>query len=438
MQAAGGASMDPRFHGLWAVTAGSAPAPRPLDHDLGVDVAVVGGGYTGLSTALHLAESGEVSVAVLEARDIGFGASGRNAGLVNAGAWLPPDELPARLGDDYGNRLLETLGNAPDLVFEIIRRYGIACEAVRNGNLHCAVGAAGLADINERARQWHARGVPVCILDAKETARLVGSGRFSGAMLDPRAGTIQPLSYARGLAQAAAGLGARIHAATAVTRAEFGATGWRLSTSTGHVVRATRVVVATNTAQEAGPDPWPQLQKALVRLPYFNVATAPLPAELSQRILPQGHGAWDTCKVLSSFRKDAAGRLVYGSVGDVSDRPGDAHVQWVRRCLRQLDPDLARVPIEHRWYGWIDITATHLPYLYQPGPNAWAIFGYNGRGIGPGTVFGRALAELLLGRRTPDQMALPVNAVVPIGFKPLREVFYRSGSKVAHLLSKRF
>jgi len=426
------------FHGLWRQTACDAPSTHSLDDDIEVDIAVIGAGYTGLSTALHLAESAAIRVAVLEARDIGFGASGRNAGLVNAGAWLPPDELPRRLGQDYGARLLDTLGEGPALVFDIIRRYRIACEAVQNGSLHCAVGAAGLADIRERARQWQARDVPVRLLDQKETARKVGTSVYAGALLDPRAGTIQPLSYARGLAKAAIENGVEIYTDTAVMAAEATPSGWCLSTSTGPRVRARQVLVATNTAQAPGPDAWPHLQAGLVRLPYFNIATAPLPTEDRVRILPEGHGAWDTCTVLSSFRTDAGGRLIYGSVGAVSQHSRDVHVRWVTRCLTRLFPALRPIPIEYQWYGWIDITANHLPYLHQPAPNVWVINGYNGRGIGPGTILGRAMAHMLVGRCTPDDMPLPIQENPTLSHKRWRELFYEKGSKVAHLLSKRF
>jgi len=147
---------DPRSHGLWEQTAPPPPPTSLLDGEVKVDVAVIGAGFTGLSAALHLAEGG-AKVAVLEAAEIGFGGSGRNVGLVNAGMWVMPDELPAVLGDAYGARLLDLLGNAPSVVFELIERHGIACEAVRQGTLHCAVGDDGLAELKERARQWQAR-----------------------------------------------------------------------------------------------------------------------------------------------------------------------------------------------------------------------------------------------------------------------------------------
>ena len=173
------------------------------------DVTVIGAGYTGLSTALHLALSG-MSVAVLESRDVGFGGSGRNVGLVNAGMWVSPDEVAASLGAPYGERLLGVLGDAPRLVFELIDRYGIQCESERAGTLHCAVGHSGFKDLERRAAQWQARGAPVQLLSAAETAIKLGTDVYAGSLWDRRAGTIQPLGYARGLAQAALQAGARI------------------------------------------------------------------------------------------------------------------------------------------------------------------------------------------------------------------------------------
>src|SRR5262249_26469196 len=123
-------------HGLWARTAPAGESWGTLNEELATEVVVIGGGYTGLSTALHLRERGAAAV-VLEAADIGFGGSGRNVGLVNAGMWVMPDEVVIRLGDTYGNRLLEMLGAAPSLVFELIARYSIDCEVRRSGTLHC-------------------------------------------------------------------------------------------------------------------------------------------------------------------------------------------------------------------------------------------------------------------------------------------------------------
>src|SRR5262245_62239693 len=189
---------DTRSHGLWESTAPAAPATRMLDRDIDADVVIVGAGFTGCSAALHLAQRG-VRAIVLEQHDIGFGGSGRNVGLVNAGMWVMPDELPRVLGEKHGERLLRELSEAPAVVFDLIDRLSIECEATRKGTLHCAVGRRGFREISERARQWQARGADVVLLDAREAERLVGTDCYDGELLDRRAGKNQPLAYVCGM-----------------------------------------------------------------------------------------------------------------------------------------------------------------------------------------------------------------------------------------------
>ena len=175
---------DPLSHGLWELTAPPAPPTSALKGEVRADVAVVGCGYTGLSTALHLAEAG-AKVVALEAIEIGFGGAGRNVGLVNAGMWLAPDDIIERLGADYGERLLGLLGGGPAEVYALVDKHGIDCELVRNGTLHCAVGRSGLAKIEERARQWGARGAPVRLLTQAETAKRIGVDIYRGLAARP-------------------------------------------------------------------------------------------------------------------------------------------------------------------------------------------------------------------------------------------------------------
>lgn len=156
-------------HGLWGQTASPALAQPSLAVDLHCDVAIIGAGYTGLSAALHLAERG-LSAVVLEAETVGFGGSGRNVGLVNAGMWVMPDTLKQVLGADLGGRMLSFLGEGPAEVFGLVDRYGITCEAQRAGTLHCAVGAKGLDEINLRAAQWRQLNAPVEVLSSASAA----------------------------------------------------------------------------------------------------------------------------------------------------------------------------------------------------------------------------------------------------------------------------
>lgn len=418
-----------RDFGLWGATAPPAPDCPPLAGDARVDVAIVGAGFTGLSAALHLAEAG-VGVAVLEAEEVGSGGSGRNVGLVNAGMWVRPDDLPGVLGAEHGDRLLTSLGDGPRLVFDLVARHGLDCEARPAGTLHCAVGAAGLTEIEERAIQWQRRGAPVRVLSAEEARARIGTDAYTGALLDERAGTIQPLAYARGLGHAAQRAGAVLHGRSRVTACTREGSAWRLTTPGGRM-EADWVIVATNTYTES---PWPELRTQIARLPYFNFATVPLTPEQRAMVLPGGEGAWNTSTVLTSFRMDAAGRLVLGSVGALRHGGQAVHGAWARRTLKRLFPFLTGVPFEHSWYGWIGLTSTNLPRFHRFGPQSVGFCGYNGRGIAPGTVFGRMLAEHVLGRLPEADLPLPVTTPEPHPFRWGHEATYEYGAQAVHMV----
>jgi glycine/D-amino acid oxidase-like deaminating enzyme len=419
-------------HGLWERTAPPAPQLRPLRAAIDVDVAVVGAGYTGLSAAVHLVEGG-ASTAVLEAAEIGFGGSGRNVGLVNAGMWVMPEDLPAALGEIYGERLLALLGDAPRAVFDLVEKHKIACELERRGTLHCAVGRRGLAELKERARQWQSRGAPVRLLDSDETAAKVGTSAYAGSLLDERAGTIQPLAYARGLAGVALELGAHVYISSPVIECKEDGVAWTLRTPEGSV-RADWVIVATN-AYSSGP--WADIRDELVRLPYFNFATKPLSDNLRRSILPERQGAWDTRKILSSFRFDQQGRLVFGSVGALRGAGTTIHRDWARRALRKLFPQLGLVEFETEWFGMIGMTEDSLPKFHKFGRNIVSLSGYNGRGIAPGTVFGRCLAQLALGAIDETDLPLPLRDPAPAKHRVASEALYEIGAQLVHLAGAR-
>ncbi|MDM9621326.1 FAD-binding oxidoreductase [Rhizobium sp. S96] len=424
---------DPRSHGLWEKTAPPALVSSHLQGNVTADVVVVGGGYTGLSSSLHLAEAGS-RVVLLEAKEIGFGGAGRNVGLINAGMWVMPDDLPGVLGPVYGERLLDLLGNAPKLVMELIDRHGIACELERNGTLHVAVGADGLKEIEDRAKQWGARGAPVTVLDAAETARRVGSNAYTGALLDMRAGTLQPLAYARGLAHAAVKAGVEIHTSSPVIATERNGDRWTVKTASGQVT-ADWIIVATD-AYSTGP--WEQVRNEQVHLPYFNLATTPLSDNLRKSILAGREGVWDTKEILSSYRMDQAGRLVFGSVGALRNSGLAIHKAWARRSLKKLFPQIGDVEFECEWYGKIGMTDNALPRFHKFAPNVIGFSGYNGRGIAPGSVFGRTLAQHILGQLAESDLPLPLTPLAEPSFRAVKELWYEAGAQVAHFADARF
>lgn len=413
---------------LWRASSRETAETPPLDRDASVDLVVVGGGFTGTSAALHAARAG-ASVCLLEAEIIGYGGSGRNVGLVNAGLWLPPDTVIAQMGEKAGRQLIDILADAPRRVFEIIDSEDIDCEATRNGTLHLAHSTSGVKDLDERHRQGIRFGTPLSILDAAETAKRTGTQAYHGALFDPRAGTIQPFAYCRGLARAAQAYGAGVHSHSAVSSIERKGNTWMIQ-SNGHIVKARALLLATNAYQVGVGLPFaPQYTPVT----YCQFATEPMPDVARNAILNGGEGCWDTALVMSSFRIDEAGRMIVGGVGNTDGPGGAIHRKWARRRLRSLFPSIGELKFEFMWRGRIAMTQDHIPKIVGFGPNAYACFGYSGRGIGPGTVFGaQAAAALLEGSADP----LPIEPIVRYAerFSKAKAIYYELGATATHLL----
>ncbi len=414
---------------LWRASAAVDVAAKPLAQDLRVDLAIVGGGYTGNSAALEAARRG-ASVALLEGETFGHGGSGRNVGLVNAGLWLPPEDVIKAMGEAPGRKLMDLLAAAPALVWSLIEREGIDCEATPRGTLHLAHSASGAAVLKERYRQGRNVHWPIELLDAAETARRTGSKAFHGALFDPRAGTIQPLAYVRGLARAAIKAGAALFEHSRVESLARDQDAWRLTVN-GHTVRAKALLLATN-AYFDGIEM--DFRPEIVPVSYFQMATAPMPAKLRESILPGGEGCWDTALVMSSFRVDRAGRMILGGIGNLEGPGRPVHAAWARRKLLRTYPELGGLPFEYGWRGRIAMTGDHIPKIIGFGPDAYACFGYSGRGIGPGTTFGIQSAIALLEN---DEAALPVApaSAHKEGFASLRETYYETGAVLVHSVS---
>lgn len=390
---------------LWQDTAPESFSAPALAESATADLVIVGGGFTGCAAALAAAEQG-MNVRLLEAEHVGHGGSGRNVGLVNAGLWMPPDDIEARLGAADGARLNAILAAAPDLVFSLITEHGIRCNAVHNGTLHCAHSRGGLRELRSRLAQQRARSAPVDLLAAAETRRRTGSKAFHGALFDRRAGTVEPLAYCRGLARAATEAGARLHEGSAARSIREDGSTWHVVTDGGSV-SARALLVATNAYHRRTEG---MAEPPFTPVHFFQFATAPLAAEHLGTVLPGREGCWDTGKVMSAFRGDAQGRLLVGSIGALDHAGADIHRHWARRKLAALFPQLRDEPFEHVWHGRIAMTRDHLPRIVRLGDSGLMIFGYSGRGIGPGTAFGRAAATALAGG---DSTALPLAPQAP-------------------------
>ncbi len=414
---------------LWDATAIPQVPGVPLAGSVRADVVVIGAGFTGLSAALHLAERG-TSVRVLDAGDAGSGTSGRAGGQVIAGYHRDPDVLRAVHGDDIGERMTRFGGGAPDLVFALIKRHSIDCRPLRAGWIQAAFGESELPTLHRRAEMWARLGAPVECLDRAAIAALLGTGEYAGGWLDKRGGTVQPLSYARGLAHAAAAAGAALHYRTKALRLRRKRRQWKVETA-GAAVVADAVLICTN-AHTGGL--WPRLRGTIMPAHSVQIATAPLSAAARRTVLPGGHCCADTRVLLRYFRLDEAGRLVIGGPGPLW-RPRGIRA-WsfsaLARSIRRLFPQIESPRFEFHWYGRGALTWDMPPHLYEPAPGLLAALGYNGRGIAMGTALGALLARRLHGE-PPASLPFPVSRLSALPLGPLRGVYAGVLTLLSHL-----
>jgi glycine/D-amino acid oxidase-like deaminating enzyme len=394
--------------GIYTRHAPPPPATQPLEQRRHVAAAVIGAGFTGLSTALHLAQAG-VEVAVLEAKDIGWGASGRAFGQVVPYLKQGHAAILRHYGPERGQRIVDAVAEGPALVFELIERYGIDCWPVRSGLIFAAHSPAGRRDLENRTTYWQARGAPVEWLEGPACADLIGSRLYPAASLDRRGGHINPFAYVRGLATAATAAGATIHTATPVHGVRRDGTHWVLDAGR-EGLSADAVVLATNAYSG---DLFPGLRDSIIPMRGHGFVTDPLSDNVRRSILPQRQSLTDTRHLFSAVRVLPDGRLHISAHGPAfgPERPAD----WRRvdARARRLFPQLGTLHWSQGWSGWVAMTPEHFPRLHELAPGLFAGLGYNGRGIAAATMMGRDLATLVRGG-TNAETVFPVVPLRPL------------------------
>lgn len=411
---------------LWVTTAEPAVDSSALTGRIDADAVVVGAGYTGLSAALHLAEMGR-SVAVLEAREIAWGASGRNGAHVNPGWKILPSGIRAMYGKDRGGRVVRSIGGACDLVFDLISRHAIECAPRRAPYLRGAYGKSGIREVENWVREWGEIGAPVALKNAAETHELMGSTFFHGGMEDARGGSLQPLSYAYGLARAAMKAGARLYARSPASVVARDGSGWSVTTAGGAKVRAQYLLLATNGYTDGL---WRGLRRQIVPVASLQSATAPLAEEIRRTILPGGHHVSDTRNSMVYFRVDETGRFQIGGRGSPFDPcRQDGDTRHLRAEAVRIFPVLKDAQWEFDWGGLVAISKSYTPSLIELGPNAYAGLGFCGRGVAMGTMMGKQMAELAMGEDVP----MPRVKMAPFVFHR-----FRNAGVAWHMISGRF
>ncbi|HEY6135816.1 MAG TPA: FAD-binding oxidoreductase [Rubrivivax sp.] len=384
-------------HSYYAATAVRGPGYAPLQGAAACDVAVVGGGLAGLSAALELAQRG-FSVTVLEAQQVGFGASGRNGGQAIHGLACEQSTIEAQLGIDEARRVWGMSIEALDLIRERIARHKIDCDW-QDGYLGVAVNArkgAELAAWAERIQQVY--GYPMQTVAPADIGRWIASPRFHSGVHDPRSGHLHPLKYTLGLARAAQQAGVQIHEASAVTAIEQGATP-RLHTARGEV-RARHVLLAGNVYLQGLV---PSLESRIMPVGTYLACTERLAPELADSLISSRSAVCDTNFVLDYFRTTCDDRMLYGGRVSYSTATPANLSKSMRERMVGTFPQLASAKIEYAWGGFVDISMNRapdfgrLPALGGYAPNVYYLQGFSGHGLALTGVAGKLVAEAIAG-----------------------------------------
>lgn len=418
---------DYRTKSFWLSTAPYEPSP-PLVGDVAADVAIVGGGFTGLSAALHLREAESLDVAVLESEVVGFGASGRNAGFAMTLFGLTMGLTGLRFGKQRAKEAHLYMERAVDYVGELVQKYNIDCEYERNGFLRVATTPAYAKRIQHEVDLAHSLGIGgIEWLDAEQTAERVRSPLYLGAWWEPRCALINPAKHAWGLKRAAEGLGVRFYEKTPTRSIERTADGVLLRTPNGSV-RAKKLVLATNAYSHLIP----QLRRKQVPAFTYIVLTEPLSKE---RLAPIGwngrEGIEDARNLVHYYRLTSENRLLMGGGNVLTTFGNDMDRDLSGPVFRELEeyvprvyPSLAGVRFTHRWGGPVSVPVDMAPAMGFLGDERIVYsLGCMGHGVSLTQLNGRTIADLLLGRQTDLTSVFFVNRkTIPWPPEPFRLV----------------
>ena len=382
----------------WYAATANASTPYPaLAGESRCDVVVVGGGFTGLSTALCLAERG-FDVVLLEARRIGWGASGRNGGQIVTAYNRSMGEIAGLVGRDDARRLWELGEESKAILGQRVERHSIDCD-LKWGYLLAAIKPRHMTELSETCAEWIDHGYHFGRMVGRDEVRaLVAAPRYIGGLLDSGSGQLHPLNYALGLAEAAAAAGVRIFEQSPVERHEQVAADQVVMHTASGSVRAKYAALAGNAyLPSLSNDLDGVVRPTIMPVGTHIIATEPLAAELAARVLPADIAVADVNFVLNYYRLSADRRMLFG--GGVSystlQRPGLA--AGLARRMEHYLPDMAGARIDYVWGGNVAITINRLPHFGRAAPNVFFAQGFSGHGVALTGLAGTLLAEAIAG-----------------------------------------
>ena len=397
---------------LWAAVTPQGPDLPELMGTQQADVIVIGAGFTGLSTALHLREAG-IDVTVVEAAEPGWGASGRNNGQVIPTLSRPdPEDIIAKHGA-VGERFVGLLRDSASTLFAVARRYNIEAEQEQAGWVQPVHSPGRIKIAERRVRQWSKFGAPVELLSRDEVRDMTGSDAWYGGFWNRTGGHVNPLALARGLARAALGLGARIYARSPVENFERRNDRWIVRTAKGEI-SGRALVVATNAySGEFSKSLVPDIATEVMPVLSWQMSTQPLSDNVRKTIIPGRQAISDTHGELYFARYDARNRLITGGAVIGPGNKVERIKARVTERLQRLWPQIGEVTFDHVWNGYVGMTTDFLPRVHRLGPNAYGWTGCNGRAVALTIALGDQLSKAVRG--VPEsELALPFTEPVPI------------------------
>ncbi|PTW62895.1 glycine/D-amino acid oxidase-like deaminating enzyme [Breoghania corrubedonensis] len=398
-----------------------------------VDVAVIGGGFTGLNAARKLAREG-VSVAVLENLHVGAGGSGRNGGHLNNGLAHSYAEAKAHLGAERAHTLYRAFDRSIDMIEEVVREENIACDFRRAGKLKLASKPSHVAGLKAGFELIHREVDPdTSWLERGDLENEIGSQAFHGAVLYGKSAMMHMGKYVAGLAEAAHTHGARIWENAPVTGLARLATGWQLQTPRG-TLQAERVIVATGAySREVRAAPLDYFRRRIISVGSFIVATRPLSEREVAATMPGNRTCVTSMNVGNYFRLSPDRRLIFGGrarFSAVSDQRSDAKSGRILRAgIDRVFPHLADVPLDYCWGGLVGMTKDRYPRIGEADGMLYGM-GYSGHGAQMSTLAGQVLADLAMGRKDTNPLdglawpAVPFNSGNP-WFLPMVGLWFR-------------
>ncbi|MDZ4730407.1 MAG: FAD-binding oxidoreductase [Xanthomonadales bacterium] len=363
----------------------------PLRGEESADVCIIGGGYTGLSSAIHLAERG-YQVVLLEAERIGWGASGRNGGQCTVGQRQPQEYLEEKFGLEEAHRLWELGVEAVDLVRELISRFGISCD-LKRGNLQAAAKQGDAEWYQAHAERMHSNyGLECQFVAGEELHHLTGTDVFRGGLVEYASAHLHPLNYVLGLADAARSLGVHLYEQSRVTSYDQ-ASPTTVRTAQGSV-KARYVVLACNGYLGRLE---PRVAGRIMPINNFVLATAVLSAAQQQQFNPQDLCMYDARFVVNYWKLTGDGRFLFGGGENYTKRFPTNIKNFVRRYFLQLYPSAKDLRIDYGWGGTLAITMNRMPSFGRLEPDVYYAMGFCGHGVQMATLAGKLIAEALAG-----------------------------------------